>query len=337
MTVTQIENTRTATGLANPFNVIGTDTTKAVNAVDVMKEANLLEWNVRLRKMETVDTTIDATGVTSHPSRLAIPGQFAVIRDNPITHEEQVVGTVGSDYTVKQNEELVQHMQDMLEHSGGQITAAADFYGNGKQVFFTMELPMSTKVAGNDVINHNLTVFTSHNGSLSLTHVLTHLRVMCANMRNQALSTALASAKNRHTSGMDKRMSQAAHFLGLAIAEGRAFDEKADAMASQKLEDEKFWEIVNQIWVPSTNPTTMAQALKAKRDVELTEILHGPTNEGIGGTVWGGYNTVTQYLQHPSKGTDEKNSVRSLRAAMLPTSDLAKALRKAENLFLATV
>jgi phage/plasmid-like protein (TIGR03299 family) len=260
-----------------------------------------------------------------------------VIRDNPITGLEEVIGTVGNDYVVKQNEELIVYMQDLLEQSGGQVTAAADYYGDGRQVFFTMELPMSTKVAGNDVINHNLTVFDGKDGSLSLTTVLTHLRVMCANMRSQALSSALASAKNRHTKNMNQRMTLAKQMLGLAIAEGRSFDEKADAMAQTRLQDDDFWGIVNQLWVPSTSPTKVAQTLTAKRNLELTEILHGPTLDNIKGSVWAGYSTITQYLQHPEKGTDEKNALRSLRASMLPTSDMAKLMRKTESLFLAQV
>jgi hypothetical protein len=148
MAVIQIDTPRTTTALPNPFNVLGTDVSSADSVADVLTTANLRGWNVRTREMVTVAESISPSGVTVHPSQLRVPNNFAVIRDNPVGGFEEIIGVVGSDWTARQNEQIEETMESLVGESGGKITAAGDFYGNGKQVFFTIELPVSAQVVG---------------------------------------------------------------------------------------------------------------------------------------------------------------------------------------------
>ena len=335
MAVVQIDTRRTATALPNPFAVLGTDVSASENVADVLTTANLRGWNVRTRAMETVETSMSLEdGVGTH-QRLLVPNHFAVIRDNPHTSNEEIIGVVGADYTPRQNEQIEETMESLVGESAGKITAAGDFYGNGKQVFFTIELPVSAKVGGVDVLNHNLSVFTGHDGSMSTTFVISTIRPMCANMRSVVLANGLISAKIRHTKNSDQKFKLAHTVLQLGWEAAKKIDEKADAMASAKLEDEKFWDIVNTLWVPSDTP--QGQRFTVARNAELKTILHGDTNKNIDGTVWAGFNTITQFLQHGSANDDVTNARRALRSQLLPTSDHAKLTRRAEDLFLATV
>jgi phage/plasmid-like protein (TIGR03299 family) len=335
MAVIQIEEARTETGLPNPFSVLGTDVSAAGDVADVLTQANLRGWNVRLREMQTVSETITPNGVTAHPTQLRVPDSFAVIRDSPFGGHEEIIGTVGNKYTPRQNEQIEETMEALVGESAGKITAAGDFYGNGKQVFFTIELPVSARIGGVDVLDHNLSVFTGHDGSMSTTFVISSIRPMCANMRSIVLSNGLISSKVRHTKNSDAKLALVHSILGLGWESIKKVDEKADAMANQKLADDTFWEIVNQIWEPKD--TAHGVTLAEKRRAELTEILHGPTNANIDGTVWAGFNTITQYLQHGQSNSDEVNARRALRSQLMPTSDHAKLTANAEARFLALV
>ena len=334
MAVIQIDTPRTETGLPNPFAVLGTDVSASENVADVLTTANLRGWNVRTREMQTVSgVTLSPTGVDTHPEPLRIPNNYAVIRDNPFGGYEEVIGVVGADYTPRQNEQIEETMETLVGESAGKITAAGDFYRNGRQVFFTIELPVSAQVGGRDVLNHNLSVFTGHDGSMSTTFVISSIRPMCANMRSVVLHNGVTSAKVRHTKNSPERFKFVHRILALGWAEAKKIDEKADIMASAELTDAKFWEIVNTLWTPSDTP--QGNAVRARRDGELEDILHGPTNANIDGTVWAGFNTITQFLQHGQAIDDETNARRALRSQLLPTSDHAKLTRKAEDLFLA--
>jgi phage/plasmid-like protein (TIGR03299 family) len=335
MAVVQIDTPRTATALPNPFAVLGTDVSASETVSDVLTTANLRGWNVRTREMVTVAESLTPNGVTVHPSQLRVPNNFAVVRDSPFTMQEEIIGVVGSDYVPRQNEQIEQTMEELVGEAAGKITAAGDFYRNGKQVFFTIELPVSAQVGGVDVLNHNLSVFTGHDGSMSTTFVISTIRPMCANMRSVVLANGLISAKIRHTKNSDQKFKLAHTVLQLGWEAAKKIDEKADAMASAKLEDEKFWDIVNTLWVPSDTP--QGQRFTVARNAELKTILHGDTNSNIDGTVWAGFNTITQFLQHGSANDDVTNARRALRSQLLPTSDHAKLTRKAEELFLAAV
>jgi phage/plasmid-like protein (TIGR03299 family) len=307
----------------------------ADSVADVLTTANLRGWNVRTREMVTVAESISPSGVTVHPSQLRVPNNFAVIRDNPVGGFEEIIGVVGSDWTARQNEQIEETMESLVGESGGKITAAGDFYGNGKQVFFTIELPVSAQVGGVDVLNHNLSVFTGHDGSMSTTFVISTIRPMCANMRSIVLANGLISTKIRHTKNSDQRFALAHSVLQLGWEAAKKIDENADAMASAKLQDEKFWEIVKELW--PVNDNAHAETTAVKRRAELEEILHGPTNTNINGSVWAGFNTITQYLQHGKNNSDEVNARRALRSQLMPTSDHAKLTRTAEARFLALV
>jgi phage/plasmid-like protein (TIGR03299 family) len=279
--------------LASPWDALPT---VSPTEDDVLTAANLRGWNVRLRAMETVTESISASGVTSHPSRLLVPAHYAVIRDNPFTTEEEVIGVVGSDYTPRQNEEFEPIMQTLLDASGASISAAGDYYGNGKQVFFTMDLPESVLVGGVDRVDHKLTIFTSHDGSMAITPVITSFRTFCANCKNVAISKSASFTKIRHTRNADARLAAAHKALEISWKTAKEFDAVAEKLIATPLPDQTFWEIVKDLYpAPAAK---RGETLQEARNATLGQILHGPTNANISGTAWAGLQTVIEYGQH---------------------------------------
>jgi phage/plasmid-like protein (TIGR03299 family) len=299
---------------ASPTAVLGTDVSDAADAYEVLAKANLTGWNVHLRDMETVSETITAAGVTSHPSRLRVPDQFAVIRTNPTSLEEEVIGTVGNRYQVMQNEEIADFLNELVGQTGGQITAAADYYRDGKQVFFTLDLPQSVLIGGRDLVDHNITIFTSHDGSTSVTPVISSVRAMCANMRNLVLRSGLESAKIRHTANLKSRLSAVQKTLNISFKEIAAFDAKAEKMINTRMSTSDFDDIIARVFPVDPMPSARGITMAAQRTTALKEVLAAPEQENIRFTAWAGYSAVTSYLQHSATGEDaaRKNATRAL-------------------------
>jgi phage/plasmid-like protein (TIGR03299 family) len=334
MSVTEIDRPAVSTasaipGRQNPLDLLSAPIKPSDDATDVMAQAGLLGWNVRLRPLETALETISATGVEKHESRLHVPGAYATVRDNPKTGREEVIGVVGSKYRPQQVEQLADILTGLVEASGGQITHAADYYGTGATVFFGVELPTSMMVGGRDLVDHVVTCFTSNDGSLSTTFAISSLRAMCANMRQQVLSASASSFTVRHTASANARLAQAQDLLGLAWKKAKAYGDLGELLISKTLTDEVFFQITAQIFEDKLTPTTeRAKTMQANRNYALKQILHGPTNANIDGTAWAGLQTVSEYLEYNNKSANT-NALRTIKT----TGALQNKIVLAEKMF----
>ena len=78
---------------------LGTVTRDCLTAEQVMTTARLGGWNVHTVPLTATEITTD--GVTTLP----VPDHFATVRTHPVSGRPDVLGVVGSGYTVVQNEE----------------------------------------------------------------------------------------------------------------------------------------------------------------------------------------------------------------------------------------
>lgn len=302
-----------------PQDVIGVDTSAATTAEEVLKTAGLAGWRVHLRPVQTVQHALTANGVTNYDEQLACDDTFAVVRTNPETGAPQYIGTVGKKYEVLQNEELAGFLNDLVGSSGGQLTRAGDFYGKGRQFFLTLDLPTDVLIGGRDLINHNITLFSSHDGSTSVIPVVTNRRVACQNERQSVIGSGIASTRVRHTVSATQRLQVVRNILGIAWKTAKAFDAKAETMINAKIEEKTFWEIVAKIWEPAAVDSARGQTLQRQRLESIASRLHGPESDDIKGTAWAAYNAITSHLQH-SHADSVTNATRALRSATVRNS-----------------
>lgn len=309
-----------------PQAVIGHDVSEAETAEDALAAAGLAGWNVHLRPMQSVSESITESGVTSYGEQILSRKSFMVVRTSPTTGQFEEIGTVGNRYHPVQNEELADFLQALVFQSGGQITSGGDFYGKGEQFFMTLDLPDSVLVGGKDLVNHSITIFSSHDGSVAITPVITATRVMCQNQRNMVLKDAVSSTKVRHTATYGERLTVVQNILGIAKKETETFAQKADVMASAKITDETFWEIVAQIWTPADPNSARATTMQSNRLHSIASRLHGPESANISGTAWAAYNAVTSHLQHSHANASTNAHRTMLSAASLKSAQLAEKL-----------
>lgn len=317
----------------NPLDVMGTDTSSATDAEDALKLAGLAGWNVHLRQVQTVQDEIrtDEEGnlisAAHYDEALSVPDTFAVVRTHPETGRFHTIGTVGNRYEVLQNEELADFLNDLVFQSGGQITRGGDYYGLGKQFFMTLDLPQSVLIGGRDLVNHSITLFSSHDGSVAVTPVVSSTRVFCQNQRNAVMASGISSTRIRHTASAVSRLQVVRNILGIARKEQEVFAERAETMSQAQITDDTFWQIVGEIFPPAPLDSVRAQGIQRNRLESINERLHGPESENIHGTAWAAFNAITSHLQH-SNSNPQTNAHRAMRARSAQES-----LAKAEKLF----
>lgn len=278
------------------WHSLGTVFTEEVTTKEMLKLANLDNWNVRV---EDIPLPTDYT--TKNPS-------FWVVRNHPETNKSDILATVGKRYTAFQNEELFAFGDALLD--GGRWETAGSIK-NGRVVFGSLALDREIVLDPNgveDKINTYLLVTTSHDGSLSIQAITTPVRVVCQNTHTIALNGAKQSFKIRHTQSVDGKVQQAREALGIAHAYLDAFELEAKQLIETEVAKAKFDKIVNLAY-PMPDKDTKGSMTKWQNKVDtLQELYFSPTNKDISNTAWGIYNAFTERLDwyRGSRGNDER-------------------------------
>src|ERR1700675_1279094 len=156
-----------------------------------------LNWNV-FKQRNYVRQPISGTVVETD--------SYTVIRDS----DNAQLGTVGPDYTVKQNRECFQFVDTLLEANGGSHYDSAGALGNGARIWCAVRVPKADfAVLSGDVHQSYLVFTTAHDGSMAHTAKLTTVRVVCQNTLNSALAESGAMFRVKHTRSADARLESA--------------------------------------------------------------------------------------------------------------------------------
>ena len=113
-----------------------------------------LDYKVEKRKLFTYDNE----NQTGNPDtdiiipEIEVPDYFATIR----TDTEQVLGVVGKEYEVVQNEDAFSFFDAIVGGSEGIQYETAGVLGKGERIFITAKLPEYIKVGNDDLIEQYL-------------------------------------------------------------------------------------------------------------------------------------------------------------------------------------
>ena len=159
------------------------------------------------------------------------------------------LGVVGNKYTPVQNIESLNFIYDILKHNpdikekNDIIIETAGVLGIGERIFVTAKLPKGFKIGEEKDSTELYIVFTnSHNGTSSLTAMVTPIRVVCNNTLTAALGSAKSKVAFRHTANIANAMKQGLGLLGLAYegfnSNKQAYDALLNIRVDQNLIDE---------------------------------------------------------------------------------------------------
>jgi hypothetical protein len=115
------------TARTDAWHRLGVTTRDCLTADQVMATARLGGWNVRTVRLTATDLTAD--GVTALP----VTDHFATVRTHPHTGRPDVLGVVGSGYTVVQNEEHCELLNLLVDEAGAHFETAGSLRaGSGR-------------------------------------------------------------------------------------------------------------------------------------------------------------------------------------------------------------
>ena len=177
------------TARTDAWHQLGTVTRDCLTAEQVMTTAHLGGWNVRTIPLTGTEITDD--GVTTIP----ITDHYATIRTHPHTGKPDVLGVVGANYTVVQNEQHCELLNLLVDEAGAHFETAGSLR-EGRETFVTMKLPNTLTLQGSegsDDIELYLAAMSSHDGTTAWRVIVTPVRIVCANTQRIALSAARAS------------------------------------------------------------------------------------------------------------------------------------------------
>jgi phage/plasmid-like protein (TIGR03299 family) len=295
---------------------LGTVLDHTMTAQEAMDVAFLGGWNVRKEAIVTA-------------SGLAVPGRAATVRTNPLTGQDEVLGDVGHNYHIIQNEQHAEFLNILVDESGAHFETVG--YAGGK-VFLTMKLPghMAVGGKGGDQVDMYISAINGHDGGTPFTLAVTPVRMVCANTIRFGLAQAQSVFKIRHSSGAEKAIRQEARQkLDLTFNYLDTFQEEANHLVDTALTQVRFEEIIVREFGA---PKDAAQATRTRADRKLDEMSRlfsqADTQANIRDTAWAGFNALTEWYDHlsPVRGDDPETS-RALNAALYSDKWKTKAYR----------
>ena len=297
-----------ASARESAWHRLGTVTDQAMTAEEIMAKAWLGNWNVRKIRIEGIELSPDGT-----ERRITADDKRMTVRTNPATGATEYLGIVSADYGTVQNEQCAEILNLLVDQSGAHFETAGSMRG-GKEVFVTMKLPDTMKIAGVDRLDLYLAATTSHDGTRALRVDATPVRIVCANTQRAAFASSAGHYSFRHTSNVQAQISQCREAIGLMWDHFDTFQAEADKMLNEQLTLAEFDKIVTQLWPTEPDPSPAAKRNHRQRSGVLRYLLRdADTQAAIKGTRWAGYQAITEYVDHyaPAK-TPEVRATRAL-------------------------
>lgn len=268
---------------------LGTVFTERLSTSEMLDVAHLSKWDVRLEAIEIPQ------------GYRAVSDNYRVVRTNPVTAQNEILAYVGDKYRTYQNEQLFDFGDNLLD--GGAEWESAGSIKDGRVVFGSLKINRQLVLdpsGANDATDSYILVTSSHDGSGSITALVTPVRVVCQNTLGIALKSAKQKFSARHTAGTNSRVEDARQVLSLSSAYFDKFEDVARELFESKITNAQFDKMFETVY-PKPDADARPQSVNAwNKKFELTRGLYisSPTNATIYGTAWGALNALTERLDY---------------------------------------
>lgn len=236
--------------------------------------------------------------VTSKPLYDEQGNEYPKYRANVKEDDNSLLGVVTDSYTVIQNGEAFDFVNN-LSSEGGFVYDRAGQFRNGKAIWLMGKLP-EVDILG-DKIDNNLVFVNSHDGTQGVKVMMTPIRVACYNMLNLALKKADRIWAAKHTRHLYSKIEEAKYTLGLANNYIKELDIEADILANKKITDAQLEAIFDTMFPVDK---TKDSERKINNISLLKKNFFACYNEAdiakFKGTVWGAINAMADLVDHSS-------------------------------------
>lgn len=223
------------------------------------------------------------------------------------------LGVVSNRYCVLQNNEAFKFMDNLMaDKEGPKYVASGCLYG-GRKVCLVADMGAMEVVAG-DEIRKQIILAHAHDGSMSVTTMLTPRRIYCDNQLNSISRQASedgALYKIRHTGDVTLKLDDVKEALGLL---NKKFDETLDvykSLARVRPTTQQIDEVLKAL-IPDTKREGRA-VMQRERILELADVGMGNNIKGVHGTAWALYNGITELVDHYNGITSKREDKDSYR------------------------
>ena len=231
--------------------------------------------------------------------RIPVPDRFAVVRrtGDLIQRTDPVLGVVSNEYTPLQNAQAFQFFDPIVGQEAA-VYHTAGALGNGERVWILAKLPGHIRVVGDDITEKYLLLSNSHDGKSSVTIKFTPVRVVCQNTLTLALNDGSAWRVSHHAD-IHQKLKQAHQMMGLINDRFADLEQSFQAMSRVQLDTSRLSEYLAAVYPEVTEPD---KQLLVQRDRSWSEFFfdQGKGNRlaGVAGTLWAGFNGVTEWIDH---------------------------------------
>lgn len=301
-----------------PWHRLGTPM-KGLQTAQAMLEAAQADY-------EVIITSVAACDEDGRPL-LNPDGTVPVVSDSRATLRVNKDGsytglaTVGTRYTVQQNNECLDYALAIVGASKGD--AVVDTCGvlhGGREFFASIDLgALVIDPSGvNDRIERYVLVSNGHDGKTPISFANTSIRAVCKNTVMMGLSNARRVFTARHTRNAEKAIEEkAAIVLDISSDWAREFSRMAERLlslsvpASSRVLDETL-----DVAFPLEKDATDRQKKNRDNVVSLVRGIYENNNnaKGYGYNGWSAYNAIGEYLDHYRDATLTERAVASMNA-----------------------
>ncbi len=224
--------------------------------------------------------------------------QFAVVRDQ----DERHFGGAGNTWQPLQNAQAFSFFDPFIE-SGEASFETAGSLDQGKRIWVLAKIKRDPiEVVKGDTIDKYILLSNRHTAGYAVVGALTPIRVVCANTEAMALNTTRKMFKSTHSQKMHERLAEVQVQISYA---DQAFEKTAEyyrAFARKQITQKELENFTNAVFgYADVVKKGREEAFKQKQHETIQRLFEtgrGSDIKGVRGTVWGAYNTVTEFIQH---------------------------------------
>ena len=285
-------------------------------------------WNPNTNKYD-----MQSNGVPTIISSLDKKGELintnkAVYRKDTLTP----LGIVGNKYTVVQNIESLNFIYNILKlnpdikEKNDIAIETAGALGKGERIFVTAKLPTGFRVGDEKDDTELYIVFTnSHDGTSSLTAMVTPIRVVCNNTLTCALGNNKSKVSFRHTANISNAMNEGVNLLNLSYSSLQdlktAYNALLHCKVDQSLVDELICKAmlndnqllqVSRVGFDNVSKDLISQNLRNTIADVRQFIDHGVGQNTNRGTAYWAYMGMNTYLNNGTNYKDAESKFDSL-------------------------
>ncbi len=210
------------------------------------------------------------------------------------------LGTVGNQYEVYQNSDLVETIVEASSEISNEIKGG--YLKQGKKVFLQIALPDS--YVANDTVKRYITALNSHDGTSSIAFGSTNTVVVCQNSFYRAHKKL---SKIRHTMTAKQKVSSTKNKLIESLSLDNELITSYERMTDFNIDKPIFAETIHNLFKEDVNVKEKEISTRKKNQMKEFNNVLDKELESHGKSLWGLFNAVTYYTNHIKPKKSEKD------------------------------